>query len=476
MPEPTNPIDPPEAEIDDPPAGDVVSPDISTGAAARRVRRRHRHRSRAKLVRRIIRPTIALLILVVIVGGVWAGTRAYVAWNAYQATRTDLNRLQAQTEIDPATVSPTQLAMLQTNFQDLSFNLSRLDGAVGSGAAQMILGHLPWLAPRYQAARQLLTIGELLSSAGDSGAGIAQETLAAFEQTGAMAGTSTASPTWLDVVSQHQQDIDRIAQQVGQAQRLRSSLDSRALPGSVQNRLIELDHWLNKYDVQRLATEDLPVLETALGEQQDTRYLVLFQNPEELRPAGGFPGTIALVTLSHGQIKTYDFSDVKTLTADYMRERSQKLAQPWPIEQYFPQDGFLIQDATWFADFSRSGAQVMSMYAETDWPAINGVVAVQPGAVSAVLTVIGNVTIDVDGEQRTITPENVLDEVERQRRLGVENQPGQLQHKQVLELHRRHDYHPRQTGESGRAREDCARPSGCLRPARYPGVFSGSAS
>lgn len=411
----------------------VVTP-ATTSAATGRVRRKRRHRSRWRRIRRIVRPFVALLIVLAVVFAVWTSAQVFVAWNAYQASRTDVDRLQAQTEIDPATVSRTQLATLQTDFQDLSFNLRRLDGVANSGLARAILGHVPWVAPRYQATQQLLTIGVLLSTAGGTGAGIAQKTVTAFEQTGVMEGTTPSSATWLDVLSQQQQDIDEIARQVGQAQRLRTSLNTAVLPGSVRNRIGELDRLLNRYDVQHLADTDLPTLVTALGEQHDTRYLVLFQNPEELRPAGGFPGTIALVTLSRGQIESYDFSDVQTLTADYMRERSQKIAQPWPIQQYFPQDGFLIQDATWFADFPQSGAQVMSMYAETSWPAINGVIAVQPGAVSEVLKVIGNVTIDVDGEQRTITPENVLNEVERQRRLGVENQPGQLQHKQVLAL------------------------------------------
>ncbi len=417
-----------------PPTPEGSATDAATTARRSRHRRRHRRKWLTRLRSGLWPVAVALLLLLIVVG-IWGGTRAYAGWRAYGASRADIDRLQAQASLDPGQVSTTDLAQMQVTFQDLSFDLDRLDRVMTTTGAAPILGHLPWVAPRYHAAQQLLTIGQLLAGAGDSGSAIAQQTLDAFQRTGVMAtDTAPTSPTWLDVVSQHDAEIQQISQQVKQAQTLRASLNTALLPGRVRAKLPVLDKWLNKYDVQQFASADLPALQSALGSEHDVRYLVLFQNPEELRPAGGFPGTIALVTLRHGQVTSYTFSDIHTLTDDYMAQRASKLAQPWPIQQYFPQDGFLIQDATWYADFAKSGATVMQMYAETDWPPIDGVIAVEPAAVSDVLQVIGPVTVDVDGQTRTITANNVLDEVERQRRLREEGLPAQLKHKQVLEL------------------------------------------
>ncbi|HVX29567.1 MAG TPA: DUF4012 domain-containing protein, partial [Nitrolancea sp.] len=87
---------------------------------------------------------------------------------------------------------------------------------------------------------------------------------------------------------------------------------------------------------------------------------------------------------------------------------------------YFPQDGFLLHDAGWYADFPTAGATIMSMYAETDWPAIDGVIAVDPVAVEDLLQVTGPLDIDIEGELRHVTADNVYDEIERQRRLIVD--------------------------------------------------------
>ena len=47
---------------------------------------------------------------------------------------------------------------------------------------------------------------------------------------------------------------------------------------------------------------DLAALFNALGGPAPSRYLLVFQNPAELRPTGGFPGTMALVTLNQGEL------------------------------------------------------------------------------------------------------------------------------------------------------------------------------
>ena len=258
----------PDAPSHEPQADSAASSPADDGASSvRRSRHRRRHRrKRLAWLRSGLWPAALILLLLLVIAAAWGGTRAWAGWQAYQATRRDMDRLQAQTKIDPGTISPTDLAAMKTNFQDLSFDLQRLDNVLTTTGAQPILTHLPWVAPRYRAAQQLLTIGELLANAGDSGAGIAQQTLSAFEQTGAMASDPpSTSPTWLDIVSQHNAEIQQIAQQVTEAQQLRASLDTAVLPGRVRARLPELDKWLNKYDVQQFANQDLPAIETALG-------------------------------------------------------------------------------------------------------------------------------------------------------------------------------------------------------------------
>jgi hypothetical protein len=76
----------------------------------------------------------------------------------------------------------------------------------------------------------------------------------------------------------------------------------------------------------------------------------------------------------------------------------------------------------------------MSRYGASGWPPIVGIAAVDPSVVSDLLRLTGPLTVEIDGEWRTVTPENVQDEIERQRRLQREGQKVLDVHKQVVAI------------------------------------------
>lgn len=358
----------------------------------------------------------AVCVVLLLLGA--AGLRGYMAYTAYRGASEQVAELERLSEEIGSVPASTDLARVEAEFDDLRLELDRLDRATalpfGTGR---LVEHVPWIGPRYEAGRQLVLVGQLLADAGVSGAQIGRRTLAAFEQTGIRSDWSQSSETWLDTVVAREPELDQIVAQIERVRAIRAGMDDKYLPARFHPKVAELDRVLGRVEVGLLTSNDLPTIARALGSERPVRYLVLFQNPAELRPAGGFPGTSALVTVSRGQLEGYEFFDSHRLTQDYMAQRSEKLPLPWPIQQYFPQDGFLLHDATWFADFPRSGAQVMAMYAETDWPPIDGVIAVQPPVVSDLLRVTGPVTVTVRGEEITVTADNVYQELERQQRL-----------------------------------------------------------
>jgi hypothetical protein len=126
--------------------------------------------------------------------------------------------------------------------------------------------------------------------------------------------------------------------------------------------------------------------------------------------------------------------DSHEVTRDHIENRSEKLPQPWPFEQYAPQDGLLLHDATWYSDFPFTVDLMMEMYSETTWPEINGIVAVHPEAVSDMVHITGPVQVEIDGEMREINEDNVYDEVERYRWLRFQGErEGVLgDHKDIL--------------------------------------------
>src|SRR3990167_11111074 len=63
------------------------------------------------------------------------------------------------------------------------------------------------------------------------------------------------------------------------------------------------------------------------------RHLILFQNPNELRPTGGFWGSLDVLKVEQGHVVNLKTSDVYAL--DGPSEKMPKIIPPLPISRYF---------------------------------------------------------------------------------------------------------------------------------------------
>jgi hypothetical protein len=119
---------------------------------------------------------------------------------------------------------------------------------------------------------------------------------------------------------------------------------------------------------------------------------------------------------------------------DYLARDLTAYPQPWAIQTYFPSAELIFHDAAWWPDFPRSAAQIERMWTETGRPELTGVVAVQPEVISALLRFTGPLSVAFEDERREVTPENVLDEIERERRLRREGIEVGENHKELLQV------------------------------------------
>ena len=364
-----------------------------------------------------------LLLAIGIVALLLVAARIALTLAAVAGARSDIHDLRQLTYQSPSKISSADLDNAASRSRDLHGRLERLNQLTALPFGQrQIVEHLPWVGERYVAGRRLIQIGLELSSAGEQGATLSSAVLSAYQTTGVNAASAPAQPTWLDVLSRNQAVVNRILSEIETAEQLRQGIDVRVLPAGIRADVGDLDIALNRYQAAGGGEiqADLHALMAGFGSDKPARYLVLLQNPAELRPSGGFPGTMGLVTIDRGQLVSYSIFDGHTLTDAYIAQRKSKRPEPWPIDRYFAQDGFLLHDAGWYADFPTAGATIMSMYTETNWPPIDGVIAVDPAAVEDLLQVTGPLDIEIEGELRHVTAENVYDEIERQRRLIVE--------------------------------------------------------
>ena len=129
------------------------------------------------------------------------------------------------------------------------------------------------------------------------------------------------------------------------------------------------------------------------GGGRPASYLVLLQNPAEMRPSGGLIGSVGTITFADGapselEIRPYD---------DFNPLFKQRFPVPVPLDKLmtFYNDSLEIGDAGWDPDFPSTARLIEAMFASATGRSVDGTIALDPYAISALLTVTG--PIDVPG-------------------------------------------------------------------------------
>ncbi|KAA0205491.1 DUF4012 domain-containing protein [Candidatus Uhrbacteria bacterium] len=149
------------------------------------------------------------------------------------------------------------------------------------------------------------------------------------------------------------------------------------------------------------------LLMAAAGDEHRRSYLLIFQNPTELRPTGGFMGSIALLTLDRGEIKSLEVPGGGPY--DLKGELKERVRPPDPLRLVASRWEF--QDANWFPDFPTAAEKIRWFWSKSGQPSIDGVVAVNLRLLERLLEVTGSVELPAYG--KTITAENVWIEMQK---------------------------------------------------------------
>ncbi|HVM90848.1 MAG TPA: DUF4012 domain-containing protein [Verrucomicrobiae bacterium] len=142
------------------------------------------------------------------------------------------------------------------------------------------------------------------------------------------------------------------------------------------------------------------LLISGIGDEHRKSYLLVFQNSTELRPTGGFMGSIAQVTLDRGDLiqlvvpggGPYDLRDQLTTRA----------IPPAPLQLVASRWEF--QDANWFPDFPAAASKIRKFWSEAGQPTIDGVIAINLGVMEKLLALTG--PIDMPDYHVTVTADN----------------------------------------------------------------------
>ncbi len=173
---------------------------------------------------------------------------------------------------------------------------------------------------------------------------------------------------------------------LSKAKQLLADVDDSSIPEDKQASFEEFKSKLPLFE--KLTNDSVDYskfLEDFIGTKGTKKYLILFQNPSELRPTGGFPGTYGVVTFKDGKLLDFKVDDVYNLDG----QLEELIIPPIQLQHITPNWG--MRDANWFVDFPASARKITTFFKKEAGYEIDGVVTFNPQIVAEILGIVGPV-------------------------------------------------------------------------------------
>jgi len=136
------------------------------------------------------------------------------------------------------------------------------------------------------------------------------------------------------------------------------------------------------------------------GYKEPLRLLFLFQNSTELRPTGGFVGSLMEVSIEDGVVSSMDVQDVYAADGQLRGH----VDPPGPIRDILQQEHWYLRDSNWNPNFEESAKQAMWFYEKETGKTVQGVIAVNSSLMIQILNFLG--PIQIPDTKDTITADN----------------------------------------------------------------------
>jgi hypothetical protein len=158
------------------------------------------------------------------------------------------------------------------------------------------------------------------------------------------------------------------------------------------------------------ARDGLDALIDMLGGSGPRRFLVLSQNPDEVRPTGGYFGTYGLLETRNGHPAFDRYADMNS----WYPSRPQAALPPGdaalPLRLDSPPVPQTLANANATADFQAAAQLAAQLWVRGGEQPVDGVIAMTPDVMARVLRVLGPVVVPEYGE--TVNANNVLERVD----------------------------------------------------------------
>jgi len=225
----------------------------------------------------------------------------------------------------------------------------------------------------------------------------------------------------ISLVSQH---LKSALPQYQEAYNQLSLVDSKVVPEEYRG---EFNDFRTLFGVFIEDLNDLvqltDTLSLILGSEDFRRYLLVFQNNNELRPTGGFVGSLAVVDVQKGKIDNIDVPGGGSY--DLKGQLDTYVAPPLPLQ--LVNSRWEFQDSNWFPDFGASAQKMAWFYEHSRNTTVDGVIAINATVLERLLKIVGSISSEKVGLE--LSGENALEDLQYQVEVNYnkeENKPKEV--------------------------------------------------
>ena len=334
--------------------------------------------ARQKLRRRFVNAGIwtAAILLVAIGVTTWLGAKATTIKSELQAATGLLPSLKQDLAANDAAAATGRVEKL------VQHTKSARDAA--SDPVWKAAAMLPWLGPNLQAASEAAISADDVARLG------AVPLVRAFQSLDWKTLAPKAGGMDLAPLQSAEPQIQAAAHAVRESAQRLSDIDTKNLLPQVAAPVTDASQELaslqadldSAADAARLAPE-------MLGASSPRRYLLLVQNNAESRATGGIPGALAVLNIDKGNIKLEAQTSATAMGA---------FTPPVDIEQeqrtiYSARIGKFMQDVNLTPDFATTASTARAMWEKHTGERLDGVLSLDPVALSFILDATGPVAI-----------------------------------------------------------------------------------
>lgn len=249
-------------------------------------------------------------------------------------------------------------------------------------------------------------------------------------------GLAEAVSTWISVMPQVANDLDKVIVKLDSVGEELSKVDANRYPKSFRGIAIRDTIESAQRNLSSLS-ENAPDIKTALNiipgvlgvDTGMKRYMIIMQNNKEQRPTGGFMTNYATFKIRNALLDS-DFTSKDMYSIDNTLDIIDKTYDfpdpPAAYAKYLKVERLYARDANYYPDFPMSMEKFLSLYnlagriSPIDIKPVDGIFAIDTDVISEMLDVTGPVTVN----GLTYDSKNVVIELEKLASLALREQVG----------------------------------------------------